>query len=181
MYFEKCGKYNTEETIKLALKAAKDNNIKHIVVASNQGDTAAYLKNCGLNVIVVTHATGFAKPGEQELTIEKKKELESFGFKVYTATHVLSGAERSLSRKFGGVNPIEIMAYSLRMFGQGVKVCVEVSTMAVDGDVIPYGEDIIAIAGTVRGADTAVILRPSHANSILETKIKEIICKPREW
>jgi len=93
----------------------------------------------------------------------------------------LSGAERSLSNKFGGVSPIEIMAYSLRMLGQGVKVCVEISTMALDGGMIPYGEDIIAIAGTGRGADTAITLRPAHGANILDTKIKEIICKPKDW
>lgn len=181
MYFEKCGKINTEETIKLALKSAKENNIKHIVVASNQGETATYLKNCGLKVIVVTHANGFSTPGEQELSAEKRKELEEAGFTVYTSSHALSGAERHLSKKFGGISPIEVIAYSLRMLGQGVKVCVEISTMALDGGVLPYGEDIIVIGGTGRGADTAVILRPAHASAILETKIKEIICKPREW
>jgi hypothetical protein len=100
--------------------------------------------------------------------------------KVLTTTHVLSGAERGLSRKFGGVYPVEIIAHTLRMFGQGVKVCVEVAVMALDAGMIPYGEEVIAVGGTGRGADTAVIIKPAHANSILDTWISEIICKPKE-
>lgn len=130
---------------------------------------------------MVTHTNGFMEKGVQELGEDKRIELEKAGFTIYTATHVLSGAERSLSKQFGGVSPVEVMAYSLRMLGQGVKVSVEISTMALDGGAIPFGEDIIAIAGTGRGADTAVVLRPSHAADILQTKIKEIICKPLEW
>jgi uncharacterized protein len=181
MYFEKSGKSNTKETVELAVKAAKEKGINYIVVASNEGETAQLLKNCGLNIVVVTHANGFREPGTQEMIEKTRVELESYGFKVYTSTHVLSGAERSLSKKFGGISPVEIMAYTLRMFGQGVKVCVEISTMALDGGAIPYGEDIIAIGGTGRGADSAIILRPAHGANILETKIKEVICKPGQW
>jgi hypothetical protein len=181
MYFEKCGKVNTQMSVELAIKAAVDNGINYIVVASNEGETAKLLKNSGINVVVVTHVNGFKEAGTQEMAEDTRTKLESYGFKVYTSSHVLSGAERSLSSKFGGISPIEVMAQSLKMFGQGVKVCVEISTMALDGGIIPYGEDIIAIAGSGRGADTAVILRPAHSANILETKIKEIICKPRQW
>jgi hypothetical protein len=181
MYFEKCGKINTNMAIDLAVKAALDNGIKYIVVASNEGETAKLLENCGINVVVVTHVNGFRQAGTQEMPTEIRKNLESYGFKVHTSSHVLSGAERSLSVKFGGISPIEVMAQSLKMFGQGVKVCVEISTMALDAGLVPYGEDIIAIAGSGRGADTAIILTPAHSAIILETKIKEIICKPRQW
>jgi hypothetical protein len=181
MYFEKCGKINTEMVVALAVKAAVENGINYIVVASNEGITAEFLKDSGLKVVVVTHVNGFKEAGTQEMPAETKTKLEKYGFKVHTSSHALSGAERSLSSKFGGISPIEVMAQSLKMFGQGVKVCVEISTMALDAGVIPYGEDVIAIAGSGRGADTAVILRPAHSASILETKIKELVCKPRNW
>ena len=115
------------------------------------------------------------------MSAKTRTKLETYGFVVHTSTHALSGAERSLSNKFGGISPMEIMAYSLRMLGQGVKVGVEICTMALDGGVIPYDEDIISISGTGRGADCALILRPAHSSNILETKIKEIICKPAQW
>ena len=80
-----------------------------------------------------------------------RSELTDLGMKVLTTTHVLSGAERGISKSFGGVYPVEIVAHSLRMLGQGTKVCVEVSIMALDAGLIPYGEPIIAIGGSVLG------------------------------
>ena len=51
--------------------------------------------------------------------------------------------------------------------------------MALDAGLIPHGEEIIAVAGSGHGADTVLIIRPEHASNILDTKIIEIICKPR--
>ena len=179
MYFETVGKVNTKETVALAIKAAVEKNIKYVVVASSKGETAKLLTNTnGINIICVTHANGYPELGKSEMLQEIRSELVDLGTKVLTTTHVLSGAERGLSRAFGGVYPIEIIANSLRMLGQGTKVCVEVSIMALDAGLIPYGEPIIAIGGTGKGADTAVIVTPSHASNIFETKIHEIICKP---
>lgn len=181
MYFEKKGKENTNDTIKLAIEEAEKRGIKHIVVASNTGETAELLKDVKQNVVVVTHAYGYAGPGKIEMESEEREKLIGYGFKVCTTTHVLSGAERGISKVYGGSYPLEIMANTLRMLGQGVKVTVEISTMALDSGLIPYGEDIIAIAGSGIGADTAVIIRPAYAAAILETKIKEIICKPYKF
>jgi len=179
MYFQKEGPENTENTVKLAIDSAKEKGIKHIVVASCSGRTARLLKGLkDLNVVCVTHVYGFEEKGKNEMADETRKELMESGMKLLTTTHVLSGAERGISRKFGGTYPVEIMAHTLRMFGQGVKVCVEISVMALDAGLIPYGERVIAIGGTGKGADTAVVLTPSHASSIFETRINEIICKP---
>ncbi|MDI3534860.1 MAG: uncharacterized protein PWQ82_1225 [Thermosediminibacterales bacterium] len=179
MYWEKPGRDNTKATVQQVLKAAKEKGIKDIVVASNTGETAELFKNSGLNVVCVTHVNGYANPGEMEISQEKIEELKKAGIKVLTTTHVLSGAERGISKKFGGVYPVEIIAHSLRMLGQGVKVCVEIAVMALDAGLIPYGQEVIAVGGTGRGADTAVVMTPSHASSIFNTWISEIICKPR--
>ncbi|MBV7274419.1 pyruvate kinase alpha/beta domain-containing protein [Clostridium thailandense] len=182
MYFNEKGKVNTEKTIELAVKAAKENNISNIVVASCSGNTAKCLKDQkDLNIICVTHAYGFKNPGKNEMTDDTKEELKNIGIQVLTTTHVLSGAERGISKKFGGINPVEIVAYSLRMLGQGVKVCAEISIMALDSGLIPYGEKVIAIGGSAYGADTAVVITPAHANDVFQTKIHEIICKPRQF
>ncbi|MCY6372569.1 pyruvate kinase alpha/beta domain-containing protein [Clostridium ganghwense] len=179
MYFKESGKINTERTLELAVKVAEERNIRNIVVASGSGSTAKFLKDIrDKNVICVTLATGSKEPGKNKMSKAVHKELTDSGMKVLTTTHVLSGAERGFSKKFGGISPIEIMAYTLKMFGQGTKVCVEISVMALDAGLIPYGEPIIAIGGSSQGADTAVIITPNHANNILDTKINEIICKP---
>jgi hypothetical protein len=179
MYFNTEGKENTERVVEMAIKASKDNNIKHVVIASNTGATAKLFLGSGLDITCVTHAYGYGLPGTNELEPEVKEELAAKGVKVLSTTHVLSGAERSLSLKFGGINPVEIIANALRMLGQGVKVCTEVSVMALDAGLIPYGESVIAVGGTGRGADTAVIIKPAHAKDILNSRIQEIICKPK--
>jgi len=179
MYFESEGRHNTQQAVELALKSARERGIRHIVVASCSGYTAGFFKDAkDLEVVCVTHVNGFSERGKNEMPDEVRQQLMASGIKVLTTTHVLSGAERGLSRKFGGTYPVEIMAHTLRMFGQGVKVCVEISVMALDAGLIPYGQPVIAVGGTGEGADTAVILTPSHASSILETRIHEIICKP---
>jgi uncharacterized protein len=178
MYWKSNGPSHTVNTINQALEKAADHGIKDIVVASSSGKTASLLADRGFNVVCVTHAFGYAEAGKSELSEEMRAELTRLGVKILSTTHVLSGAERGISCKFGGTYPVEIMAHTLRMFGQGVKVCVEVAVMAVDAGLVPHGKEIIAIGGTGSGADTAVILRPGHAAAIFDTYISEIICKP---
>jgi uncharacterized protein len=181
-YFTKSGKQNTKETLKLALKRAKELKIKDIVVASSYGNTAKMLSGMntkGLNVVCVTHHAGFDKPGELQLTEKNRKLLEQKGIKVYRATHYFSGVGRAVRLKFGGLYPGEIVANTYRTLGEGMKVAVEISIMAIDGGLIPYGKEIIAIAGTSSGADTAIALFPGYGRNFFDTQILEIICKPR--
>jgi hypothetical protein len=68
---------------------------------------------------------------------------------------------------------------ALRTFGQGTKVALEIAAMAADAGLVRVDEDIIAIGGTGRGADTALVLAPSYVHRFFNTRVKEIICKPR--
>nr|WP_092073261.1 pyruvate kinase alpha/beta domain-containing protein [Dendrosporobacter quercicolus]NSL49958.1 hypothetical protein [Dendrosporobacter quercicolus DSM 1736]SDM56215.1 hypothetical protein SAMN04488502_105227 [Dendrosporobacter quercicolus] len=178
MYWEKSGPENTAATIEAAVKTARERGIDYVVVASNSGATALKLAGKAPKLVCVTYAHGFGQPGGVSLLPENRSALEQQSVAILSTTHVLSGAERGLSRKFGGIYPVEVIAASLRMLGQGVKVCVEIAVMALDAGFIPYGKPVIAVAGTGNGADTAVIIRPAHAAAILDTFIAEIICKP---
>lgn len=140
----------TKETVVVAVKRAKELGIKRIVVASNTGNTAlACAEAFDGEVICVTHHVGFSKPGEDEMPAERRAQLTAKGVKMLTTTHLMAGIDRAVRLKFGGLYPAEIMAASLRMLGQGVKVCVEVAVMALDAGLVPYGEDIVAIGGTL--------------------------------
>lgn len=183
-YFEGAGKDNTRKTLELAVKTAKESGIKNLVIASTEGNSAKMLADeidwQGINVTVVTHAYGQKTPNTNPMSVDTRKYLKEKGFNICTAAHVLSGAERSLSRNYGGIYPVEIIAYTLRMFGQGTKVCVEISSMAADAGYISTEEPVVAVGGTVSGADTAVVLRPEVTSRIIKTKIDRIICKPIE-
>ena len=181
--FIKPGVENTEATLRTALQKAAEQNMP-MVVASNTGTTVETLlqlqKETGLSVpiVMVGQVHGFAKPGTVALTDEMRAKLEAAGVKIILAAHALSGAERSISRKFGGVYPAELVAASLRMFSQGTKVCVEIGMMAMDCGALAYGKPVVAVGGTGRGADTVCILTPSYTADFLGTKIHEILCKP---
>jgi len=181
MYWEHQGTENTASTVELAVKRAKELKINHLVVASCTGETAELCINQGLEIICVTHHVGFAGPGVDEMPPEIRTKLASAGGKILTTTHLMAGLDRAVRNRFGGVYPAEIMAQTLRMFGQGVKVCIEIAGMALDAGLIPFGQEVVTIAGTVEGADSALVIVPAHSNNFFDTKIKEIICKPREF
>jgi hypothetical protein len=68
---------------------------------------------------------------------------------------------------------------TLRMFGQGMKVACEIAAMAADAGLVRVDEEVVSIGGTGRGADTAIVLQPSYVHRFFQTKVREIICKPR--
>lgn len=178
MYFNTTGKDNSEKVRDLVLSYAKENNIKNIVIASNTGFTMDLFLDTEFDLVCVTHQIGFKGPGQDEMSSEKREEYKKRGVKVLTTTHLMGGIERAALRKSGGDGIQSITAQTLRMFGQGTKVCVEIAVMALDAGMIPYGEDIIAVGGSGRGADTAWVLKPEHSHKFYDTKIKRLICKP---
>lgn len=179
MYWNKKGKTNTDATLAAALKRGRELNLKHLVLASSTGATAEKVLDSGFKVVCVTRHAGFSDPGEMGMDPAMRRKLQEKGVTVLTTTHLLAGVDRALRFKFQGLFPAEIIAASLRLLGEGLKVCVEISVMALDAGLIPYGEEIIAVAGTGGGADTACIILPAHSNYFFDTIVKEIICKPR--
>ena len=177
--FERPGKENTEAAAAIALAEAKRRDLRHIVVASYTGRTADFFRAAvDRNLVIVRGTYGFHGANAIRMSREKADELSACGMKIVTAAHALSGAERSLTAAFQGVYPVELIAHTLRMFGQGTKVCVECAAMACDCGAIPAGEPVIAVAGTAEGADTVMILKAANTHRILETKICEYLCKP---
>jgi len=181
VYFDKPGTENTEEVLKIAKKRAAELGIKTIVVATTIGNTAvraaAVFK--GMKVVAVTHSNGFKGANTQEFTEENRKKFTAKGGIVLTATHLFSGVNGAMRKKFNMHETGAIMADTLRLMGQGMKVVVEISVMAADAGLVNVDEDVIVIAGSGRGADYAVVLTPVYSNDLFDLKIKEILCKPR--
>ena len=180
-YWNKPGKQNTDKTIDLALKRAKQLKINNFIIASCSGKTTKNLLKKGKNIriISVTHQVGFYKPGMIEMDKKIKKFLEGNGVIVYTCTHFFGGIGRAIRLKFGGLEVEELVANTLRIFGQGVKVAVEITIMALDAGLIPYNKEVISIGGTGVGADTAIVCLPKHGKDFFSFEVREIICKPR--
>lgn len=181
VYFEKAGVENTEATLKIARRRAEELGIKTIVVASTVGDTALKAMDVfkGYKVIVVTHVAGMRQPDTQEFAEENRQIIEAKGGIILTTTHALGGLSKAMRNRYNTFVLGEIIADALRIFGQGIKVVCEIAAMAADSGLIRTDEDIIAIAGSGRGADTAVVLRPANTHAFFDLKVREILCKPR--
>ncbi len=179
-YFKEVGEQNTDALLKLVKEYVGKEGIKDIVVASTTGETGAKASKIfkGNNIVIVTHCFGFKEPGEPELKEEYKKEILVNGAKIFTGVHALSSVERAIRKDFGTLQPLELIANVLRLLGEGAKVCVEITLMAADAGLIPVDRDVVAIAGTSRGADTALRLRPANAARFFDLKIREVIAKP---
>jgi hypothetical protein len=181
VYFGSPGIENTDDTLRLAKARAKELGIEKIVVATTKGDTAvkAAREFKGCKVIVVTHASGFLAPGMQELTPENRQRIEKLGAEIFTGTHAFGGISRAVRRTFATHVLGDFMANTLRVFGEGMKVAIEITLMSADAGLISPEEEVISIAGTGRGADTAIVVKPAHAHDAFALRVKEIICKPR--
>lgn len=175
-YFETFGMENTETTLRLALERAKARGINTIVLASTRGETARracelYI-GTGIKLVVVPHQYGFGE--SQRFPKELTAELEKKGHEVYFGTMLFH------QDAFYGEKAPSLIATVLRTFCQGMKVCVEIILMAVNGGCVPAGEKVIAISGTGRGADTAIVATAAASNKFHDFHVTEIICKPLE-
>ncbi|NOY70569.1 MAG: hypothetical protein GXP53_13970 [Deltaproteobacteria bacterium] len=180
--FEKPGKSNTVQTLKLARARAEELGINEVAMASTTGETAYQALEilAGFKLVAVTYHCGFREPFQGVMEDNMRKNLEEKGVRIIEATHALSGVERSIAKKYTGSYPVLLVADTLRLFGQGTKVAVEITVMAADGGALT-GKDIIAIGGSGRGADTACVIKPAHQSNFFDLRVREIICKPRTF
>jgi hypothetical protein len=181
LYFSEPGPSNTRATLERAVERAAELKVRTLLVASASGATgllAAELFRGG-DLVVVTHSTGFVKPGLQEMPPETRKALEASGARVLTAQHALGGVGRAVRKKLGTYEIEEIMAFTLRLLGQGAKVAVEIALMAADAGLVSTLEPCLSVGGTNSGADTALLLQPSNAQTFFDLKVLEVLAKPR--
>jgi len=186
VYFDSPGKQNTDGILDAVSERVSRGGITHVVVASGTGETGdrmlARLEGRGIQVVVVTEHCGASKEGECDMSAKVEEDLVKRGAKVVRATHVLSGVERSITKKTGGSSRVEAISEAIRaLFGQGMKVCVEIAVMAADNGAVPCGPavEVISVGGKESGADTACVVRPAHANAFFNFEVREILAIPR--
>jgi hypothetical protein len=174
VYFEEPGPVNTETVLRLARERAKARGIKKCVLASTTGETARRAAKLwaksGLKMVVVPHQYGFGL--SQRFPPELVAGLARQGHQVHFGTMLFH------TEHFYGTNTPTIMANLLRTFCQGMKVCVEIILMAVDGGHVAVGEEVVVVTGSGRGADTAVVAVAAPSTRLADLHITEIICKP---
>ncbi|MBW1804538.1 MAG: hypothetical protein JRJ85_27880 [Deltaproteobacteria bacterium] len=182
VYFEKKGPQNTDETLRLAKERADALGIKDILIASYSGDSGVKASQVykGYNLVVVGGVVGFQEPNKKSMIPENRTAIENNGGKVILAGHAFGMMGRAINNKFGALQVDEVIAHVLRLFSSGVKVGCEISCMASDAGLIEAGREVVAIAGSLKGSDSATVIKASNTHTFFETRILEIICKPRQ-
>ena len=124
-----------------------------------------------IDLVVIPWQFNLRKEGEensfpQELVKEllEKKHIVHFGTMPFSTGDLY------------GTNTPKALANILRVLGQGMKVCVEITMMACDGGCIKMGEKVLVVAGTSSGADFAVVATAASSTQVTSLRINEIIC-----
>lgn len=183
LLFETPGEGNTDATITIATERAQVLGIKQVVVASSHGFTArkaqAAMAPLGIKIIAVSISHSWESVG-WAMTPAERAEMSRLGVTVFTGTHALGDdVGSSFTEKHGGRTPEEIVRETLYCFCQGMKVAVECLLMAADAGLLDMRSEVISIAGTDHGADTAIVCKPAYPRTFRELEIREILCKPR--
>ncbi|MDZ7697481.1 MAG: pyruvate kinase alpha/beta domain-containing protein [Deltaproteobacteria bacterium] len=181
-YFEEKGPVNTEKTLEIALNHAKGANIGTIVLASSTGDTALKLHQMAegsVKIVSVTYNAGSRFEKAVATFNENREALEQKEIFIVRGLHALSGGEKAFSAKYNTtLLPLNIVADTLRMFSQGVKVCVEIAVMAAEHGFVTTDAEVVLVAGSGHGADTALVMKPVFAEDMFKAKIKALLCMP---
>ena len=182
IYFEKRGSQNTLQTLEFARERAEALGVRDVVVASYTGDTGLKASQvfAGHNLVVVAGVVGFREPNKVAMIEENRQAIEANGGKILFTGHAFGMLGRAVNRRLGAIQVDEVIAHVLRLLSQGVKVGCEIACMAADAGLIKVGKEAIAIGGSGGGADTAIVVRASNTHTFFDTRILEIICKPRE-
>ena len=141
VYFASPGPANTDRTLQLVRQRAQALKLRTVLVATTSGTTGLLAADMltGLNVVAVTHSAGFSEPYALEHDCDTCDRIRQAGGKVLTTTHALGGVGRAVRKKLGTYQTEEIIAYTLRLFGQGLKVAAEITLMASDAGFVPEG------------------------------------------
>ena len=128
----------------------------------------------------MTHSTGFRNPGEQELFEDNKSKMLEKNVKIFTGSMIFHSWNDYYRKKYGAILPTTIIADTLRIFGQGIKVAEEIISMATDAGLISP-RPVMGIAGTGKGADTIILAEGTNSKKLFDMKVIDIIAKPTKW
>lgn len=169
-------------------------DIKDVVVASTSGETAVRFATAlkgKASIICVSEAPYRREWGEEWpcLSEENRLKLEQFGVTILDRVPYIFHSSVLEAARWESPFPERLVKETLYCFGQGMKVAVEVALLAVScGYLVPY-QDVVAIGGSGRGADTAIVLRATYPASLFaqdtakRLEVKEVIAMPisKKW
>jgi len=186
-YFEDTGKWkqNTAALVDLVGKELKASRVRHVVFATCRGYTGAQFAPLAkaspkVSFVGVAMAPAIDKLYDVKWNARWGRVMDQAGIKFMRGTHALTGGvDRALRETFdGGFPPGAIIANTLYLFSQGMKVAVEVIAMACDAGLLPEGVKVIACGGTGSGADTGILATSAASANLFEMKIHRVLAMP---
>ncbi len=182
LYFESPGPDNTEATLRAGAQRAAELGITQVVVATSTGRTAVLAGEAfatGTKVVGVTLQRGLWEK-YVGLDPDLARQAAERGIRLLTCPHTLMGAvDSALRDRFGVLPPQQLIAHTYYTFSQGTKVAVECMLMAADAGLLDMDREVISIAGSDQGADTALVLKPAYSHEFFSLEVREIIALPR--
>lgn len=116
------------------------------------------------------------------ITQDNRDRLDKLKIKIVQGTIPLFGPTFSMRLHLQKTTDLDLMAKTLELISTGTLVCLECVLMSVDAGVIPEGEEVIALAGTERGLDTAWVIRASASHNVFHplkgVRFIELLAKP---
>ena len=194
-YFDQPGKANTQETIEAVRDYLKqENKVAAVVVASISGQTALKVKRelaeFSVPLVCVTGSPSWQNYPDYTfpfISAPMRTKLNKTGVIIVDAVpSSLSDTIEFSYARYGFRSPTWIFIEALlAVGGYGLKTAVECVFMATDGGHIPPFKEVVSIAGTGKGADTAIVVRSTFSSTVFSADsekrlvIKEILAMPR--
>ncbi len=186
VYLEDTGKavQNTRRVVETVGEYLKAHRVRHVVMATNTGYVGAQFAPLAeahpkVNFVGVKMAPAVDKMYDVKWNARYGKRMEKAGLKLVCGTHALTGGvDRALQAKFSGSPPGAVIAQTLYLFSQGMKVCVEIIAMACDAGLAPEGAQVVSCAGTGHGADTAIVATSAASANLFDMTIHRVLAMP---
>jgi len=193
-YFEEPGEQNTEYVMEAVSKMVDKGGISKVIVASTSGGTALKFARSlqGKVELFCVAEAPFRREWNESwpcLDAENWEALKKLGATVISNVPYVFHDSVVEGARWNTAAPERLVKETLYCFGQGLKVAVEVALIAVSCGFVPPFEDVIAVGGSGRGADTAIALRGTYPASMFDKdprkrlEIREIIAMPlaKKW
>ena len=195
-YFEKPGGANTAACIEAAREYLDSGGeAAAVIVASISGKTALRMREgLGDSPTPVICVSGppcwescYPEAKYKPIAAKMRSDLDKAGVAIVDSvpSTLTDTIESSLGRY--GLAPASLVFSQtlIAVGGYGLKTALECVLMATDGGHVRPFRDVIAIAGTDKGADTAVVVRATFsplvfsANPRRRLVVKELLAMPR--
>ncbi len=188
-YFAKPGRENLEDVVEAVEKRIDQTGIRHVVVASHSGRTAMAIAERlrgKAEVICVSGRPARRDRGRDWPSIapENRRKLEGLGVVILDRIPYALESTVLQEDRWNTASADKVVIETLRMFGQGMKVAVQVVLTATSSGYLEPYQDVIGVGGTGRGADTAIIMKASYPTRVFSEnhehrpEIREIIAMP---